>query len=95
MKLSSISIGTILLIGTLLTAGWGFLCPKYTEAKNQYWTPIGMTSHVTSFGGNAEDDRRYYKMDMGVFLAGEVVIWGSLWATYFLLSGLMSRKDQR
>jgi hypothetical protein len=95
MKSSSRVIGTIILIGTLLTAGWGFLCPKYIEAENPYWTPVDKTSYVTSFGGNAEGDRRYYKMDIGIFLVGEVVIWGSLWASYFLLTGLRSREDQR
>ena len=95
MKSSSRAIGTIILIGTLLTAGWGFLSPKYIEAENPYWTPVDKTSYVTSFGGYAEGDRRYYKMDIGIFLVGEVVIWGSLWATYFLLTGFRSREDQR
>lgn len=95
MKSSSIAIGTIILIGTLLTAGWGFLCPKYIEAGHSFSTPVNKTSYVTSFGGNFDGDRRYYKMDMGAFLAGEVVIWGSIWATYFLLKGFMSREDQR
>jgi hypothetical protein len=95
MKSSSRAIGTIILIGTLLTAGWGFLCPKYIEAENPYWTPVDRTSSITSFGGNAEGDRRYYKMDMGVFLAGEVVIWGALWGAYFLLTGLRKDEGQR
>lgn len=95
MKSSSSVIGAILLIGTILTARWGYLCPKYLEAKSLYWTPVDKTSYVTSFGGNAEGDRRYYKMDLGVFLAGEVVIWGSLWGLYFLLAGLRSRDGQR
>ena len=95
MKSSSIAIGTIILIGTLLTAGWGFLCPKYMKAENSYWTPADKTSYVTSFGGNAEGNRKYYKMDIGTFLAGEVVIWGSLFGAYFLLTGLRSGEDQR
>lgn len=94
MKSSSRAIGTIILIGTLLTAGWGILCPKYTEAENPYWTPPESSSYVTSFGGNAKGDRRYYKMDIGVFFVGEIVIWGSLWAAYFLLTGLRNREDQ-
>jgi hypothetical protein len=95
MKSSSIAIGTIILIGTLVTAGWGFLCPKYFEAKNPYWTAVDKTSYVTSFGGNANGDQRYHKIDIGIFLVGEVVIWGSLWATYFLLTGIWNREDQR
>ncbi|MFC7339221.1 hypothetical protein ACFQY0_18655 [Haloferula chungangensis] len=95
MKSSSKAIGTIILIGTLLTAWWGFLCPKYIEAENPYWTTVDKTSYVTSFGGNAAGDRRYYRMDVGIFLAGEVVIWGSLWAGYFLLTGCRTREDQR
>lgn len=57
MKFSSKVIGTTILIGTLFTAGWGFLSLKDIEAENPHWNPVDKTSYVTSFGGNAERDR--------------------------------------
>jgi hypothetical protein len=86
MKSSSAVIGLILLVGSFLTAIWGFKCPKYFPSRDVYWTPVERTSYWTSFGGNArQGDRTYSKMDLGAFLAGEIIIWGSLWGGYFLL----------
>lgn len=68
------TIGTNLLLGGILTIIWAFWCPKYQPFREQYVTK----------NFNEEGSRLYYKIDLGIFVAGEIVIWSVIWGVFFL-----------
>jgi len=68
------TIGKNLILGGIITVIWAFWCPKYQPFKEQY-----VTRH-----GDSAGSRSYYKMDLGVFMAGEVAIWTAIWGVFFL-----------
>ncbi len=68
------TIGANLLLGGMITVIWAFWCPKYQPFMGKY-----VTKHEDRAGS-----RLYYKMDLGVFMAGEVAIWSAIWGVFFL-----------
>lgn len=71
-------LGIHLLAGCVMTLFWIFLCPRYTPGgPGQYWTQKRHTD------GNLLRTE-YWRLDFGMFVGGEIIIWTGVFGVYFL-----------